>query len=176
MKLQGLQPRSTYQTTFTLPRPNGERLVVTMQPLALGFQRRLRERGVFAPTPSARIARDAAGRPIRDDSGQAVTFDDEHDRDYLDQLEQYHQRIAVLTVVESLLCDPGVKFETPPPEAGDGWNDYADTLFQEMEEAGLTAGDLVQLCTFACQISNLSGSHLQQAEADFSTGPYIDTG
>lgn len=176
MKLQGLQPRSSYQTTFTLPRPNGEHLVVTMQPLSLGFQRRLRERGVVPPSPPARIARDAAGKPIRDDAGQAVTFADEQDRDYLDRLEQYHQRIAVLTVAESLACDPAVTFETPSPAGADGWNEYADALFKEMEDAGLTAGDLVQLCTFACRISNLSGGHLQQAQSGFSPGVGGDTG
>src|SRR5262245_32985049 len=100
-----MQPRSSYSSVCELRRPMGEGIALRMQPLRLGFARSLRERGIVPPEPPLRVARDAAGRPVRDERGQAVTVAAEADPEYVRQLEQYHQRVAVLAVAESLEAD-----------------------------------------------------------------------
>lgn len=150
--------------------------MLTMSPLPLGFSRRLRERGVWAPSPPSRIARDAGGRPVRDERGQAVTLNDDSDPEYRRELELYHQRVAVLSVVEALRADPHVTFEAERPSGEAGWAAYADAVYAEMEQAGFTAGDLVHLCSFACRMSNLAGEHLREASQGFSGPPPDGTG
>ena len=93
-------------------------------------------------------------------------LEDEHDETFLEEWEQYHQRLAVLIVAKGLEVDPAVDFETPIP-TGNNWAEYADQLFTELEEAGFAAGDLIYLCEEVCRMSNLAGEHLAQTTTDF---------
>ena len=77
--------------------------------------------------------------------------------------------VAVLAVAESLKADDQVEFTAQEPKGESGWDEHADTLFDEMEAAEFTAGDLVQLCTFVCRLSNLTGDHLREVESSFSS-------
>jgi len=147
-----------------------------MQPLRLGFARGLRECGLVPPEPPLRVARDSAGRPIKDERGQAVMTAVEADADYVRSVEQYHQRVAVLAVVESLEADPDVAFGARRPAGNEGWGEYADAVYAEMEEAGFTAGDLVHLCSYACRLSNLAGDHLRASARGFSESTAEGTG
>lgn len=176
MRVPGLQTRSSYSSVCELPRPGGAGIVLRMQPLRLGFARSLRERGIVPPEPPLRVARDAAGRPLRDERGQAVTVAAETDTEYVRQLELYHQRVAVLAVAESLEADTAVKFTATKPDAAGDWASYADAVYGEMEETGFTAGDLIQLCTFACRLSNLAGEQLREAGRGFSPPRREETG
>jgi hypothetical protein len=175
MRVRGTKLKAAYTQTFALPRPDGTALALVMQPLSLGFQRRLRERGIVAPSSPTRVARDAGGRPIRDETGLAVTVADESDATYQAAVELYHQRVAVLAVIEALGVDPNVEFEAQPPAGDTGWERYADAVHAELEQAGFTAGDLIQMCSFACRLSNLTGDHLRGAESNFSLGGVPDT-
>lgn len=171
MLLPGLTPH-TYRVV-QLPRPTGEPLTLTMQPLSLGFHRRLRGRGILPPSAPRKVARDSAGKPLRDESGLAVMSTDDRDTDYLNDFDLYHQRVAVLAIVESLRADPQVTFNTQPPTTADAlaWTRYADALFDEMEAAGLTAGDLAHLSNWTCRLSNLIEGDMQRATANFSSEP-----
>lgn len=171
MQIPGLFPTS--QRLVTLPRPSGEPLQLTMQPLTLGFHRKLRERGLHPPQPPRRIARDAGGKPLRDDTGMAIMTTDDRDTQYLDDLEAYHQRVAVLAVIESLQADSRVTVSAQPPTASDSvaWTKYADDVFAEMEAAGLTAGDLALLSQWTCRLSNLVESDIRRASENFSVAP-----
>lgn len=168
MRIRGVEQRAAYTRVCELPRPDGEVWALTMSPLPLGFSRRLRECGVQPPVPPSRIARDAQGRPVRDERGQALTVCDEGDAEYRRELELYHQRVAVLSVVESLRGDANVTFESARPGGTAGWPEYADAVYAELEGVGFTAGDLVHLCSFACRMSNLAGEHLQEAGRGFT--------
>jgi hypothetical protein len=173
MKLNGQPLGTSIRQPFTLPRTDGSSLTLTLKPLSLGFHHRLRQRGIHPPTPPVKVARDSAGRPVRDASGQAVTLSDVQNHAYLAELERYHQRIAVLAVVEALRGDAGISFETPSPDEreanADEWLRYADTLFEELEQSGFSAGDLILLCQEICRISNLLDDHLAAAQANFSS-------
>lgn len=175
MRIRGTELKSTFTKTCVLPRADGTALSFMMQPLGLGFQRRLRERGIVAPTPPTRVARDAGGKPIRDESGLALTVADESDAAHQAAMELYHQRVAVLAVVEALAADSNVAFDATPPTGATRWEQFADEVYAEMEGAGFTAGDLIQLCSFACRLSNLTGGHLQQAESNFCSAAAEDT-
>jgi hypothetical protein len=159
---------------FTLQRGNGASLVLRLRPLPLSFQQRLRRRGITLPLPPIRIARDSNGKPLRDPSGSAITLRDLQASDYLDALETYHQAVAALSVFEALQADPELTFESPVPQeqAGpDAWMQFASQLLEEMEQAGFTAGDLVQLCREICRLSNLIDGDLRRAQSSFSALP-----
>jgi len=171
MLLPGLSNNS--QRVIQIPRPSGEPLTLTLQPLSLGFHRRLRSRGILPPQAPRKIARDSAGKPLRDELGLAVMTTDDRHPDYLNELDLYHQRVAVLAIVESLQADPQVTFDTSVPTSSDtiAWTQYADAIFDEMEAAGLTAGDLAHLSNWTCRLSNLIEGDLQRATANFSSVP-----
>lgn len=173
MQLRGQTESERFTQLVTLPRPDGRDWTFRLQPLPLGFHRRLRERGLLPPLPPHRLVRDSTGRPLRDESGLAATSADPQDPQYRADLERYHQRVAVLAVAESLRADPDVAFDAAPPTADDpaAWTAYADALDAELEAAGFTAGDLVLLCNAVCRLSNLLGDHLQRARSTFSSAP-----
>ena len=174
MKLNGQALQKPLVHAFVLPRSDGSSLTFQLQPLPLGFHQRLRGRGIQPPVPPSKVARDAAGRPLRDAAGQAVTIADSQHPEYVAELERYHQRVAVLALAESLNADPAIAFDTPSPTAASAapeWARFADALFDELEQSGFTAGDLILFCQEICRISNLLDDHLAAAQANFSLPP-----
>lgn len=175
MHLPGLTPSSA--RVIQLPRSGGQPITLAMQPLPLGFHRRLRGRGVVPPRPPRKVARDSSGKTLRDESNLAILTQDDSDPDFLNQLDLYHQRVAVLAIVESLKSDSQVTFTSQPPATNstDAWCHYADLLFDEMETAGLTAGDLALLSNWTCRLSNLIDTDLQGATRNFSPAATSDS-
>jgi|GEM_PF-2202513 len=174
MKLSGESFCAVGLSEFTLQRGNGASLVLRLRPLPLSFQQRLRRRGIISPLPPLRIARDSNGKPLRDQAGSAMTFRDLQAGDYLEALDTYHQAVAALSVFEALQADPEIAFESPVPNEQDGpdaWLRFASQLLEEMEQAGFTAGDLVQLCREICRLSNLIDDDLRRAQSSFSAPP-----
>jgi len=170
MKLNGHSLSNTSSSVFELRRGHQEPLTLRLSPLSLGFHQRLRSRGIIPPNPPVKIARDSGGKPLRDGAGLAVTYADRQDAEYLTAVEVYHQRVAVLSVAESIRGDSSVRFETSEPVAQtcEAWEEYAERLFVEMELAGFTAGDLILLCREICRLSNLIDEHLTAARQNFS--------
>jgi len=170
MKFHGQSLQNPSFTLFQLPRGHHDPLVLCLRPLPLGFHQRLKLRGIQLPVPPLKIARDSAGRPLRDGQGQAITLLDQRDADYLAALDRYYRCVAVLSVVESLQGESQIHFETCRPDstAESDWMQYADLIFQELEDAGFTAGDLILLCREICRLSNLIDDHLLQARQNFS--------
>ncbi|QDT33637.1 hypothetical protein Mal48_28910 [Thalassoglobus polymorphus] len=175
MKLLGQDLELKFLQPFSLKRPDGRDWTFQLSPLPLGFQKKLRDKGITPPTPPVKISRDSTGKPIRDHAGQVVTFTDLNSAEFLSDSELYHQRVAVLAVVEALRNDSSVCFETVPPEVdgtnGLSWGDFADAVFQELEQAGFTPGDLLAFCDEICRISNMLDGHLREAQANFSSLP-----
>jgi len=170
MKLNGQPLHNASFSFFQLRRGCQDPLVLRLQPLSLGFHQRLKMRGILAPQPPVRIARDANGKPLRDASGQVLTQSDRQDKTWLRALDHYHQQVAVMSVVESLQGEAQIRFETVPPvmDSDDGWLEYADSVFHELETAGFVAGDLILLCREICRLSNLLDDHLTNARQNFS--------
>jgi hypothetical protein len=171
MKINGQSLNPKFTREVELPRPDGSSLMLTIQPISLGFHRRLRDRHIVPPASPTRIARDSSGKPIRDAQGLATLVADEFDQTFLDAVERYHQRVAVLLVVEALAADPNVEFDVKPPVSSDGWNDYADRLYDEFERSGWSAGDLIRMCGEVCRLSNLTDEHLQETHRNFCSCP-----
>ncbi len=174
MQFAGRPLTNSAMTVVSLRRGADDPLQVKLVPLPLGFHQRLRNRGILPPTAPVKVARDSAGKPLRDAQGLAVTLADTSAADYVTALDQYHQIVAVLTVVEGLRGDENIAFDAVPPgeQAGaEPWKNYALSVFSELEQAGFAAGDLVVLCRQICRLSNLLEDHLTTAQASFSGGP-----
>lgn len=170
MRIHGHTAPMQHTLTVQLPRSDGGGPLLTLSPLPLGFARRLREHGVVAPVPPSRVARDPQGRPMRQANGQAVVLQDELDAEYLAERELYHQRVAVLSLVDALRDDPHVVFDTQAADFPHDWKPYADRVYGELEAAGWSAGDLVWVCMQVAKLSNLIETHLSETHADFSSG------
>lgn len=138
---------------------------VRVRPLALGFSRRFKERGLIPPTPPKSVARDSAGRAVRDGHGDPVLIADAADAGYQAAVERYHERLAVLMVAEAAGAELGL--EAAPPSSDVGWLEYADAVAAEMREAGFTTGDLVRLCEAVCEASRLGSRDLHAAADSF---------
>lgn len=169
MRVHGEELSATFTRSVSLARPDGSSLALTLRPLPLGFHRRLRGCGIVPPQPPVRVAREVSGQPLRDSHGHALTLRDESDPAHLAALELYHQRVAVLAVAESLKADAAVQFDAREPMAleAEAWSGYADALFQELEQAGLTAGDLAHLCSYVSRMSRLIDDDLRRARENF---------
>lgn len=179
MRVRGQELAGVGSQRVSLVRGDGTTLSLLVRPLPLGFHRRLRSCGLVPPQPSVRVAREAGGSPLRDAHGQAVTIRDESDAAHLAAVELYHQRVAVLAVAEALKGDADVEFATRPPmdsvTDAVAWTSYADALFNELEAAGFTAGDLTQLCGLICRMSRLLDEHLRDARGNFSSAVAVST-
>ena len=169
MQLHGQSLGKPAIYTYHLSRGDEEPWTFDLSPLPLGFHTRLRLRGIIPPVPPSKIARDASGKPLRDANGHAVTLTNDTDAEFISKRELYHQRVAVLSVVESLSHDPQVHFDTPAPNDTDhvNWTKYADDIFAELESAGFSCGDLIKICTEICRISNLLDDQLQNTGKNF---------
>lgn len=178
MNIHGEALSNSSLSLFSLRRGHQEPLVLSLRPLSLGFHQRLKSRGLHVPLPPVKIARDSAGKPLRDAQGQVLTQPDRQDENYLAALDDYHQCVAVLSVVESLRGSPEVVFESPVPRTNDAeeWRTYARLVFAEMEAAGFAAGDLILLCREICRLSNLIDDHLTTARQNFSGSPVSSPG
>lgn len=168
MKFHGQSPTATYTKTIALSRPDGSEWILNIAPLALGFHRRLHERGIVPPAPPRRVARDSNGQPLKDRSGLAVMMQDDHDAGYQAGVVRHQQELAALMVYEGLQHDPEIEFESRPPPDG-SWQPFAAALCEEFEAAGWSLGDLTIVCEEICRLSNLLDEHLGRAEQVFSS-------
>lgn len=173
MNIAGKPLDAEFVSPYLLIRADGTELELQLSPLSLGFQRKLRQRGLQPPQPPLKILRDSSGKPLRDAVGQVVTHPDLHESQYLLALELYHQRVALFAILEALRNDPAISFDTPQPTpqaAAEEWLRFVDQLFEEFEQAGFTMGDLKRLSTEICRLSNLLDKHLQETQSHFSAG------
>lgn len=168
MRMQGKRLAEDYRRQVMLPRPDGSVWALTIQPLRLGFQQWLKERGILTPAVPRKLVRDSSGKPLRDAEGLVLTQRDEAHPDYEVAVEQYHQRMAALMIWEGLKADDNIQFETPLPEEQEvHWSGFADAVLQELDQAGFTAGDLVWLCEQIALMSHLVKDHLQTEQQNF---------
>jgi len=159
------------QRQVSLSRPDGSVWSFQIQPLRLGFQRRLRLLGIAPPSRPTRVARDSHGKPLKDAQGLAVLMADEVDAEYLQAVELYQQRVAGLMLAEGLSGDPEIQFESPVPMGNSGWDVYADALHEELDAAGFRPGELAWLCDEICRLSGLMPEQVQETSGVFSRRP-----
>lgn len=176
MQIAGQTLSSDFTYEFQLPRHGQPSISFKLAPLSLGFHQKLKRRGIVPPQPPSKVARDSTGKAVRDANGQVVTLPDTNNSDYLNASELYHQRVAILALFESVQHDNNITFETSPPHSDSplDWGQFADSLFEEMQQAGLSCGDLLKLCSEICRISNLLDDHVQGTQANFSSPAAAD--
>ena len=167
MKLHGQTLVARPRKTVLWRRMDGSEHELTLTALPLAFGTWLRERGIIQPDPPVRVARDAQGKPIRDAQGQAVVTEDRHDRDYLLRLEAYQQRLAMLVLWQATRDESQLTWETPTPDVHGDWLSFADDLFEELEQAGVTMGEVTWLCEEATSHSSLVTQAVADRRADF---------
>ena len=149
--------------TITLPRDAGD-LVVTLQPLPLGFHRRLLARGLAPPEPPTVVARDARGQVVRDDRGLAVLQASAYDAAYLASKASYEERLAVLMLRECLTDDALLIDPLPAESAGaETWATFADQQLAALSKQGVTAGEFVRLCRGVSEASGLIDASYDRA-------------
>lgn len=169
MKRDGKCVQESYTQVFPLPRPDGSVWALRLSPLPLGFFRKIRDRGIIPPKPPIQLMKDSAGRPMRDAQGEILTRLDPNDPEYINALETYQRRVAMLMIAESLREEPSIEFESRP--TGDSYVDYADGLHEEFERAGLSLGDVLLLCEEISRLSQLLPRHLEGTRRDFLGKP-----
>lgn len=188
MRFNGQACVGQFTRTVELRRPDGTSVPLVIKPLPLGFHGRMRERGVCAPAPPARVARDAAGKPLRDARGMAVLMANERDAEYLAAVERHNQRVAALVIAEGLRGDTNVRFEAVERGKGTGARGqgteniathgdsssrntdltaFADAITEELAEAGWSDGDVLWLCREILALSNLLDDHVREAQGNF---------
>lgn len=167
MKIAGQSLGGRNTAVVELRRPELGPVHLTVQALPLGFESLLAQRGVRRPAVPQRVARDARGKVIRDETGQAVLHAEPGDADYLRCLEEYARRTLALEVVEGLAADASVSFETTAPDDDGDWAAYADRVYEELKAAGFSDGDLVVLVQAIHRVSNLTGEAIAAAQNDF---------
>jgi hypothetical protein len=167
MKLHGKVLRGRGVKVLLWRRGDGGEHEVTVTALPLGFGVWLRQKGIVQPEVPVRVARDAQGKPMRDASGQAVVREDRSDASYVASVEQYQQRLAMLVLWQGLKDDPQVSWETVEPAVDGDWVAFADQLFEELEQAGVTMGEVVWLCEEITNFTNQVTLRVEETRADF---------
>lgn len=171
MKILGQNLGSNYIKPYSLERADGTTLLFQLSPLPLGFQVNLRRFGIVPPVAPLKVARDSGGKPLRDPAGHALTYPDPGNREYLTDVERYHQRVAILAVVEALRNDPQIVFESQKPqpssETESSWIEYADAIFREFEDSGITIGELTALCDEIGSLSHLIDRQIAETQKNF---------
>ncbi len=146
MKIHGERVGGRARTVVLWKLPAGGEVELSVSALPLGFACQLRRRGVVMPVVPVRVARDKEGRPLKDGAGLAVPMEDRGDCGYMEAVERYHQRVAMLVLYEGLRGNAHWQWECVEPGEGGDWCRFADALFEELETAGVTLGEVVWLC------------------------------
>ncbi len=175
MRLGGKKIQDRYLRLVRLPRPDGSFWEFAVSPLRLGFHQTLQQRGIVAPSAPTKVARDSSGKPLRDADGLAVIQRDENDSQYLEAVEDYHRRVAMIVLWEGLKSDERIEFETSVPKEQVGWDLFADQLHAELEQSGWTAGDLIWICERIAEMSNMTGEHFRESQQNFFSAAGTDS-
>ena len=136
---------------------------VRLRPLPLGFPRTLLSRGLVPPEPPVVVCRDARGQAIRDERGLAVMRTAAADAKYLLAKARYDERVAVITLRESVIEGLPELTESPTPDGCDDWSTVADGWIDQLSAAGITTGDFLALCRGVSEASGLIDAAYQTA-------------
>jgi len=159
-KLSGVARREVH-----LPRPDGEDLVLTVEALPLGYEEK-----VAAELPAPRAPRKLVqrnGRWVKGADGRPLHEVDEGDPDYLAAARRVARLQAVAFLVRGLAADPSVEWEADPELRDRDTEGYYETIHGELQEAGLTTGDVKALLDAILELSGARAEAVEEAREAF---------
>ena len=155
--------KSSFKTTKTveIPRSDGEGFSLQVTSLPLSFSRTA-EKICPAPTAPLKLVRDN-GKPIKDSNGSPLKAPDFEDPSYKEALQKSTTLQSIFIFWLAIKDDANVEFNTSV-EGNQPNQKQLEELSSEIEDAGITFGDINIVIKEAMAISNLDLNNLADAE------------
>lgn len=154
---------SSFKTTVQvhIPRVDSEGFNLMVTSLPLSFSRTA-ERICPTPKPTHKLVRDN-GKPIKDDQGRPLKAPDFEDPEYKEALNKSTTLQSIFIFWLAVKDDPNVSFDTEV-KGNEPTQKQLESLMTELDEAGITFGDINIVIKEAMSISNLDLNNLGEAE------------
>jgi hypothetical protein len=160
MKIKGAKQA---QKTVTVELMGGQ---VKLKPVSMFFAMEIEDE---LPEPKPKIldyARNGKGQIIRDERGVAVPVYDTEDAEYRKAVKKNQILQTVKMIVDSVV--DGIEFEADPDLRKKDFDKYYSGILGEMEEAGLTIGDIQRLGKEIQKISGIDSENSQGVKQNFT--------
>lgn len=140
-------------------------LPLSITPLPLDFHERL-EKKIPSPSPPKKgYMRDKRGRFIKDSiTGRPIMEFSEEDVEYKAKLALCQKRQSIAMVMEGLKEEENIEFGTKEADCKD-YSEYIDKIGQELKEAGLAIGQLIQLQEAVNRASGIKKEEVDEAKS-----------
>lgn len=125
-----------------------EQIEFRVAPLPFGWQDKIDGTRVLEhPIPPKTVMRDAKGMVVKDEKNQGVVVEDRDNPEYKQKVQQLFNRRLMLQIAEMLRDDDSVVFDTPAPkdDSTAEWVRYADGLYAEVQDSGLTDNEISEI-------------------------------
>jgi len=167
MRIDGFAP-GLLRGQVSIQRPDGQTLTLELTALPHGYDDQVRD-WIPDPAPPAkgvliddkkRIVRDAAGRPLPN-----YQF---HDPGYRAALRRQATRRAALILVKGLETDAKVHFDSVAKGSSpEDIAERADGILRELDEWGLSEGDVLAILEGIRQLSGMTEERLEAVREGF---------
>ena len=157
MKIRGKEKAGSNTAIVTFARTGGN-IEVVVSPVRLGWYSKVHsEKRLTIPEPPVKPKRDDMGLPIIRD-GVTVTEEDRRNPEYRATLQNQNKRMTALNFVEVVRNDNDIEFEASLPDSPEtsDWEAYADAIWSELNDFGLTDEEVDRVIEVA---SDLSGAN-----------------
>ncbi len=167
MKIKGIRVSAVNHGSLTLVKKSGEDITLQFRSLPLNFTDEVNKE-IPSPIPKTTdYLKDRRGRPVRDpDTGKPIMLTDEDSPEFKQSLSKANRRQTTLMLFEALKEDSAVEFENKR-EDFPSISAWADAIYEELNTAGFSVGDLAAMISFMMELSNIKEEELEEARADF---------
>jgi len=157
----------------SIQRPDGHTLTLELAALPHGYDDQVRD-WIPDPAPPAKgVLIDEKKRIVRDAAGRPLPHYQFHDPGYRAALRRQATRRAALILVKGVEPDKRVAFEAKLD--GDNHEAYADAILRELDEWGLTEGDVLAILEGIRQLSGMTEERLEAVRESFLRGAPQET-
>ena len=166
MLYNGSKIKALATDTVCLPRPTGQdSLFFLVRALAAGEEKK-GERLFPDQEPPMQFRKDNKGQPARDPvTGKVVTGLNYLDPNYM-EIQQRHEDLRyVVMCVDALDKDDSLAWET---EEEHGSVKYYEACQQEIQDSGLSQGDILLVVSKAIELGNFDEKAIERAAEAFS--------
>lgn len=166
MKIDGRKLDKLVTGEVTLPRPNGDKLVLTVSATGLGDEGK-GERLFPDVRPPSDYVYDRKQNVIRDPvTRMPLREPNPYDPGYMAAQETASLMQFVVKAVDALAADPTVHWDTDAPH---GTKEFYIACHEEMKAAGFTFGDIRLILAKCRELGNLDSRKLEEAAESFSS-------